>query len=99
MVVWEDMREGFADVLLAFEGIWEIEARLDLGLAVVGVRDAGEELRDELRGESMLSLLMLGSMDGLGAVERVTIFIPRLVLVLAGMKSVCCLFAAGTAIR
>ena len=36
MVVCEDMREGLADLLLELEGIWEIDGRLDLGLAVEG---------------------------------------------------------------
>jgi len=99
VVVWEETRERSVDLLLAIEGVWDIDGRLDLGLAVDGERGAGEELRDELRGESRLSLLMLGSKEGLDTLARVTILMPLLVLVLAGMNSVVCLFAAGTAIR
>lgn len=67
----------------------------DLELAIEGDLGAGELLR----GESMLSLLRLGVTEGTGAVARVMILMPRLVLVLAGMKRVVCLLAAGTAIR
>ena len=67
---------------------------MDLELVVESEGGAGEELR----GESMLSLLMLGSREGTGAVASVTILIPLLVLVLAGMNSVVWLLAAGTAI-
>lgn len=35
-VVKEEMSEGLADLLLEFEGTWDIEGRLDLGLAVEG---------------------------------------------------------------
>jgi hypothetical protein len=74
-----------------------------LRLAVEGDSGTG----DVLRGESMLNLptlllmllLMLGSREGTGAVARVTILMPLLVLVLAGMNSVVWWFAAGTAIR
>lgn len=66
MVDWEEVIEGSVDLELAMEGVWEMEGRLDLGLAVDGDWRAGEELLDELRGESMLSLLILGSRDGLG---------------------------------
>jgi len=68
-------------------------------LAVEGDCGAGDELLDELRGESMLSLLMLGSRDGFPARAKVRILMPLLVLVLAGMNSVVCLSAAGIAIR
>ena len=47
----------------------------------------------------MLNLLRLGGGVGTGAVARVMILMPLLVLVLAGMKRVVCLLAAGTAIR
>lgn len=53
---------------------------------------------------SLLTLLLmlsltLGSREGTGAVAKVTILMPLLVLVLAGMNSVVWLLAAGTAIR
>ena len=102
VVVWEEETvERSDDLVLVIEGVWDMEGRLERGLAVEVEGDcgAGEEQREELRVDSRLSLLMLGSKEGLGAVASVTIFIPLLVLVLAGMNKVCCLFAAGTAIR
>lgn len=98
VVDWEEAREGSVDLELALEGIWDREGKLDRGLAVEGDCGVGDELLDELRGESMLSLLMLGSWDGLPARAKVRILMPLLVLVLAGMNSVVCLSAAGTAI-
>ena len=93
------MRDGFVDLVLLMEGVWWMDVMLERGLDVDGECGVGEEFREELRGESRLSLLKLGSKDGLGAVARVTILMPRLVLVLAGMKSVVCLFSAGMAMR
>lgn len=75
--------------VLAMEGVWEMVGMLDRVLAVVeGDLGAGEELRDELRGESMWSLLRLGSRAGFGAIAKVTIFMPLLVEVLAGINRV-----------
>jgi len=99
VVDWEEANEGSVDLELAMEGVWDTEGKLDLGLAVEGDCGAGDELLDELRGESMLSLLMLGSRDGFPARAKVRILMPLLVLVLAGMNSVVCLSAAGIAIR
>lgn len=82
VVVWEDATEGSADGALDIEDVWEAKVVDDLELAIDGDLGTGEPLR----GESMLSLLRLG--EGTGAVARVMILIPLLVLVLAGMKSV-----------
>ena len=84
VVVWEEVREGEGSMVweLAVEGVGGRE--IDLELVVEGEWETGEELR----GESMLSLLMLGSREGTGAVARVTILMPLLVLVLAGMNRV-----------
>jgi len=98
VVDWEEAREGSVDLELALDGIWDREGKLVFGLAVEVDFGAGDELLDELRGESMLSLLRLGSWDGMPAKAKVRILMPLLVLVLAGMNSVVCLFAAGTAI-
>ena len=95
VVVWEEATEGSADGTLDTEDVWEARVVDDLELAMDGDLGVGEPLR----GESMLSLLRLGVDEGTGAVARVIILIPLLVLVLAGMKRVVCLFAAGTAIR
>ena len=108
LVFWEelDVREGGREAVLGMEeacdmetelvadGVWEIGDVVDVKLVVEGDLEAGEELR----GESMLSLLMLGSSDGTGAVAKVTILMPLLVLVLAGMNRVVWLLAAGTLI-
>ena len=67
----------------------------DFELAMDGDFGTGEPLR----GESMLNLLRLGVGVGAGVVGRVMILMPRLVFVLAGMKRVVCLLAAGMAIR
>lgn len=85
MVVWEEAREGEGSRVweLAVEGVGGREI-VDLELAFEGDWETGEELR----GESTLSLLMLGSRDGTGAVAKVTILMPLLVLVLAGMNRV-----------
>ena len=95
VVVWEDATEGSVDGTLDIEDVKEAKVVDDLELAMEGDFGVGELLR----GESMLSLLMLGVMVGGGAVARVMILIPLLVLVVAGMKRVVCLLAAGTAIR
>ena len=86
VVVWEEVREGVGSRVmeLAVEGIRGTEAMVDLELVVEGDWETGEELR----GESMLSLLRLGSREGTGAAAKVTILMPLLVLVLAGMKRV-----------
>ena len=86
VVVWEEAREGVgsSEWELAVEGVGRIEGIVDLELVVEGDWETGEELR----GESMLSLLMLGSREGTGAVAKVTILMPLLVLVLAGIKRV-----------
>ena len=104
VVVCEEARDGsvdFVEVVLAMDGVWEEEVMLveRVLLVVAGDIGGGEELREELRGESMWRPARLDSGVGFGAVIRVTIFMPLLVLVLAGMKSVVCLSAAGTAIR
>lgn len=98
MVDWEEANDGSVDLELAVEGIWDKEGKLDLVLTVEGDCGAGDEVLDELRVESLLSLLMLGSRDGFPAKAKVTILMPLLVLVLAGMNNVVCLSAAGTAI-
>ena len=95
VVVWEDDVEGSADGTLDMEDVKEAKVVEDLELAMEGDLGVGEPLR----GESMLSLLRLGVGGGRGAMGNVMIFIPLLVLVLAGMKRVVCLLAAGTAIR
>ena len=86
VVVWEEVREGEESSVwkLAVEGVCGREAIVDLELVVEGDCETGEELR----GGSMLSLLMLGSREGTGAAAKVTILMPLLVLVLAGMKRV-----------
>ena len=85
-VGWEEVRDGVGSRVweLTVEGVCGMEAIVDLELVVEGDWETGEELR----GESMLSLLMLGSREGIGAAARVTILMPLLVLVLAGMKRV-----------
>ena len=85
VVVWEEVREGEGSRVweLADEGVGGREI-VDLELVVEGDLETGEELR----GESMLNLLMLGSREGTGAVAKVTILMPLLVLVLAGMNRV-----------
>ena len=95
VVVWEEATERSADGALDTEDVWEARVVDDLELAMDGDLGTGEPLR----GESMLSVLRLGAGEGTGAVARVMILMPLLVLVLAGMKSVVCLFAAGTAMR
>ena len=95
VVVWEDATEGSADGTLDIEDVYEARVVEDLELAIEGDLGVGEPLR----GESILNLLRLGVMGGTGAVARVMILMPLLVLVLAGMNSVVCLLAAGTAIR
>lgn len=94
VVVWEDSTEGSADGAVDIEDVCEARVVEDLELAIEGDLGAGEPLR----GESMLNLLRLGATEGAGAVARVIILMPLLVLVLAGMNRVVCLFAAGTAI-
>ena len=84
VVVWEDASEGSADLELAIEGVCDRVGVEDPEPNVEG--DRGTE--ESLWGGSMLSLLRLGSRDGMGAFDRVTILIPLLVLVLAGMKRV-----------
>lgn len=93
-VDWEDAIEGSAEGTLDNEDVNEAIVVDDLELAMEGDFGVGEPLR----GESMLSLLRLGVV-GRGGEASVTILIPLLVLVLAGMKRVVCLLAAGTAIR
>lgn len=83
------------DFELAIEGVCDIVGVEDLEL----MGDADCIAGELLRGESILSLLRLGSRDGKGGFDRVTIFMPLLVLVLAGMNRVVWLFGAGTAIR
>ena len=85
VVVWEEVSEGEGSRVweLAVEGVGGREM-VDLELVFEGDWETGEELR----GESMLSLLMLGSREGTGAVAKVTILMPLLVLVLAGMNRV-----------
>lgn len=96
VVDWEEE----VDLVLVMEGVWVMEGRLLRGLAVDGEWGVGDELLEEdFFEESRLSLLMLGSRDGFGASANVTILMPLLVLVLAGMNSVVLLSAAGTAIR
>ena len=87
--------EGSAEWELLTEGVWDSVGSVDLEL--VGEEDW--EIGDELRGESMLSLLRLGSREGTGAVVKVTILMPLLVVVLAGINRVVWLSAAGIAIR
>ena len=94
-VVCEDATEGSAEGTLDNEDVNEARVVDDLELAMEGDLRVGESLR----GESMLNLLRLGVSVGVGVVAKVTILIPLLVLVLAGMKSVVCLLAAGTAMR
>ena len=95
VVDWEDAIDGSADGTLDMEDVKEAKVVEDLELAIEGDLGVGEPLR----GESMLSLLRLGVGVGTGDVGSVMILIPLLVLVLAGMKRVVCLLAAGTAIR
>lgn len=95
VVVWEDAIDGSADGALDVEDACDAKVVDDLELAIEGDLGAGELLR----GESMLNLLRLGVTEGTGAVGKVMIFMPLLVLVLAGIKRVVCLLAAGTAIR
>ncbi len=95
VVVWEEATEGSADGALDIEDVYEANVVDDLELEIEGDLGVGELLR----GESMLNLLRLGVMEGTGAVARVMILMPLLVLVLAGMKRVVCLLAAGTDIR
>ena len=94
-VDWEDATEGSADGTLDNEDVKEARVVDDLELAIEGEGGAGEPLR----GESMLNLLRLGVGVGTGAVAKVMILMPLLVFVLAGMKRVVWLLAAGTAIR
>ena len=94
-VDWEDATEGSAEGTFDNEDVNEARVVDDLELAMEGDLGVG----DVLRGESMLNWLRLGVEAGSGVVARVTILIPLLVLVLAGMKRVVCLLAAGTAIR
>ena len=91
----EDATEGSADGTLDKEDVNEARVVDDLELAMEGDLGVGEPLR----GESMLNRLRLGVRVGTGVVANVTILMPRLVLVLAGMKRVVCLLAAGTAMR
>ncbi len=98
VVDWAEAHDGSVDLELAMEEIWDKVGTLDLELEVEGDFGAGDELLEELRGESMLSLLMLGSRDGFPAKAKVRILMPLLVLVLAGMNSVVCLSADGMAI-
>lgn len=93
-VDWEDATEGSAEGTLDNEDVNEARVVDDLELAMEGDLGVGEPLR----GESMLRLLRLGVV-GMGVLARVTILIPLLVLVLAGMKRVVCLLAAGMAMR
>ena len=95
VVVCEDITEGSADGALDMEELTEANVVDDLELAIEGDLGVGELLRPE----SMLNLLRLGVKQGTGAVARVMILMPLLVLVLAGMKRVDWLLAAGTAIR
>ena len=95
VVVWEDATDGSADGTLDIEDVYDARVVEDLELATEGDLGVGELLR----GESMFKLLRLGVMEGTGAVAKVIILMPLLVLVLAGMKSVVCLSAAGMAIR
>lgn len=95
VVAWEETTEGSADGALDTEDVYEANVVDDLELVIEGDLGAGEPLR----GESMLNLLRLGVDEGTGAVARVMILMPLLVLVLAGMNRVVCLFAAGTAMR
>lgn len=95
VVVWEDATDESADGTLDIEDVYEARVVDDLELAIEGDLGVGEPLR----GESILNLLRLGVTEGTGAVARVMILMPLLVLVLAGMNSVVCLLAAGTAIR
>ena len=95
VVAWEEATEVSADGALDTEDVYEAKVVEDLELVIEGDLGAGEPLR----GESMLNLLRLGVDEGTGAVARVMILMPLLVLVLAGMKRVVCLFAAGTAMR
>ena len=95
VVVWEDATEGSADEALDIEDTCDNKVVEDLELAVEGDLGVGELLR----GESMLNLPRLGVIEGAGAVGRVMILMPLLVLVLAGIKMVVCLSAAGTIIR
>ena len=94
VVVCEEATERSADGALDIEDVYEANVVDDLELEIEGDLGAGELLR----GESMLNLLRLGVMDGTGAVARVMILMPLLVLVLAGMKRGVFLLAAGTAI-
>ena len=95
VVAWEEAIEGSADGTLDREDVNEAKVVEDLELAMEGDLGVGEPLR----GESMLSFFRLGVGVGQGAVGNVMIFIPLLVFVLAGMKRVVWLLAAGTAIR
>lgn len=97
VVVWEETTEGSADGALDTEDVYEANVVEDLELAIEIEGDLGAG--EPLRGESMLNLLRLGVDEGTGAVARVMILMPLLVLVLAGMKRVVCLLAAGTAMR
>ena len=95
VVIWEEATEGSADGALDTEDVYEANVVDDLELEIEGDLGVGELLR----GESILNLLRLGVMEGTGAVARVMILMPLLVLVLAGIKRVVCLLAAGTDIR
>ena len=84
-----------AEVELAVEGLCASDGLLEVVLAREGDWGTGEPLLERFRGESMPRLVMLGIGDGTGAVAKVTILMPLLVLVLAGMNRLVWLFAAG----
>ena len=72
------------DLKDAMEGVWE-EAGVD---ELVEDCDSLELLRDEIGERPAGVLLEEGEVDDDCGMARVTIFTPRLVLVLAGVKSV-----------
>lgn len=94
---WVDVVVVVAEVEVLVEPTREREESWDMGVCGVG------GLLEELVVE-MLDLVeaidgRLSFRGGSGAVARVAILIPRLVLVLAGMKRVVWLLVAGMAIR
>ena len=77
-----------------------IEGEEGAGEALLEVPLRGDAFRDELREWELLRprLAMLETGDGIGTAPMERIFMPLLVLVLAGMKSVWVLSGPGMAI-
>lgn len=86
-------RDGMDDIVLATEG------DEGAGDPLLEVPRCGDAFRDELREcELRPRLAILETGEGTGTVARDTIFMPLLVLVLAGMNSVVLLSGPGMAI-